>query len=71
MQIILTFVALICFVGAGIATPVGIGFAIYDWAHGVELSMSMWNGFLTWLKMVLLVIPGLFCYFIAICLDNK
>ena len=53
-DIITIVLMLLMVIGFGGAQISAIGVAIYDWAHDVELSMALWNGFVIWLKLMAL-----------------
>ena len=36
-----------------------IGYGLYLWAHGTELSMAAWIGFLTWAKCTIIGVVSL------------
>lgn len=47
----------VLFIGWGLAAfglVTGIGVAIYNYAHEVALGVSLWLGFTTWLKMLVI-----------------
>lgn len=48
-------------------TIVSIGFGLYNWSHGVELSVSIYGSFILWLKMV---IGGLLVLFAGVLIDR-
>lgn len=33
--------------------PVGLGYALYLWAHSTAVSMAAWLGFVTFIKMLI------------------
>lgn len=44
---------------AWLATPFGIGCAIYDYAFGSEaFGLALWFGFKVWIGMLMCVVPG-------------
>lgn len=52
-------VILICI--AAIATPISIGWGLYQWAtDALIFKMAAWEGFKIWISMVACVIPGIF-----------
>jgi len=55
VTIVLMLMIIIGFAGAQISA---IGITLYDWSHGVQISMALWNGFIIWVKLMSLGLIG-------------
>ena len=53
MKTLFSIVALIFIAMAALATPVAIGFGIYDWVIvDMEFKFALWYGFKMWISMI-------------------
>lgn len=54
---IITYGLLALTIALGIlANLIGIGYALYLWAHDTELSKALWEGFVLWIQTIGLAI---------------
>lgn len=67
MKAIFMILGVVCFILAAAATPIGIGYGVYQWAvEDIEFKIALWAGVKTWITMLLAVIPGLVFYGISL-----
>lgn len=68
MKITLLLIGTLFMIMAALATPAGIGIAIYQWAFAeVGIAFALWAGFKTWIGMLALgMVVGYPCYIIGV-----
>ncbi len=67
MKTVLFIVGAVFIFIAAIATPVSIGYGIYEWvAIDMEFKFALWEGFKLWVTMILTgLVIGMPCYMLG------
>lgn len=61
MKTLISCIGFILVIISALSTPISIGYFLFHWADGYDVSVAAWEGFKLWVLMLLAILPGFVC----------